>query len=338
MLLERKRLRLPSVAKLKKIKWGVAGCSKYLESAFLPSFDTLKKSKLVAVYGSDLNRAKSLSEKYGGESAFNDYEQFLKSDFEILYISSINSMHYKQVLAAARAGKNILCEKPLALTSEEAREMVQVCEENNVFLSINYKFRYHPLIKKTKELIAKGYLGKIVNCSASFNIDFPPGDNYRFNKNLSGGGALTDLGTHLFDLFRYLYGEFKIEKAVMDNVVYKSEVEDYATGILKFEHGGYGQINVSYNSMRSFNRIEITGQKGSICIDDLLGNRNGLAKMTINLFGEGKKAFRKRANEQLYLLRDIQKSYQLKNQPLITGKDGLINSELMEEFVKKSGE
>lgn len=319
----------------KKLKWGVAGCGRFAEQTFLPTLKLLRKSVCTSLYSHDINRAKQLAEKFGVEKYFNNYNEFLNSGIDAVYISSANADHYEQVIEAAKFHKHILCEKPLAMNYAQSEEMVKACEQNNVQLSVNYVYRFHPLIIKTKEIIDKLMLGKIVLINMSFNIDAPPGTNFRFTKSLSGGGALRDLGTHMIDLLRYFGGEITGISGVLDNVIYKSEVDDFACATVKFANGGYGFFNVSFNSKKSFNRIEVLGHKGAVSLDNLIGGRLMPAKLTIQLEGEAKKAFRKSGNKQLNLLRSVQKSF-LKNQtPKITGYDGSINMKIIEELESK---
>ena len=167
----------------KKIKWGIAGCGRFAEQSFLPAVRLTRRSSVTSLYSRDINRAKSLAEKFGVQNSFDNFDDFLKSDIDAVFVSSSNAHHYQQVIKAAKAGKNILCEKPLALTSAQAEEMVKVCKENNVLLAVNYVHRYHPLVIKAKELIVDQKLGKLVSIDVHFNIDFPPDDNFRFKKN-----------------------------------------------------------------------------------------------------------------------------------------------------------
>lgn len=320
---------------LSRLKWGVAGCGKFTESAFLPTLAKIPRNKLVSVYSGDIKRAQFIAEKFGAKNSYDNYNEFLKSDFDALYVGSVNSNHHWQVIEAAKAGKNILCEKPLAMNSKEAEEMVRVCEENNVLLSVNYVQRFHPIVIKAKEIIDKQMIGKLVSININFNIDYAPNDNFRFKKNLSGGGALRDLGTHLLDLMRYFGGEIKSINGVIDNVIYKSEVDDFAAAIVSFEKSGYGYFNVSYNNKKAFNRIEIVGYEGALSIENLIGVKVGSTKLTIMIDGEGKKAFRKRGNKFYFLLRSIHKSFLKNEQPLVTGYDGLINMRLMEDLERK---
>ena len=318
-----------------KLRWGIAGCGRYAEMSFIPTLLLLRKSELNSIFSRSAGRVKSLAEKFSVPNRYTDYDEFLKSDIDAVYISSANADHYEQVIKAARAGKHILCEKPLAVTSTQAEEMVRVCEENKVRFAVNYVLRFHPLISKAKELIESQMIGKLVSVNLNFNIDFPPGTNFRFNKSLSGGGALRDLGTHMIDLLRFFGGEIESIDGVIDEIVYKSEVDDFAAGIVKFKNSGYGYFNVSYNNKKAFNRIEILGHKGALSIEHLIGTKFVPSKLTILLDGEAKKAFRKRGHKLLNHLKFVQTSF-LKNEvPPVTGYDGLVNMKIMEELENK---
>ena len=323
------------IYKGKKIKWGVAGCGRFAENSFLPATKLLRKSSVFSLYSRDINRAKSLSEKFGVQNFFNNYDEFLKSDIDAVFIASPNAHHYEQVIKAAKAGKNIFCEKPIALNSAQAEEMVKVCKENNVLFAVNYVHRYHPLVVKAKELIMNQKLGKLVSISANFNIDFPPDNNFRFKKELSGGGALRDIGTHMIDLLRYFGGEIETIDGVVGNLIYQSEVDDFALGTVKFAKSGYGTFNVSYNNKKAFNRVEILCHKGAIAIDNLIGRKILAPKLTILMEDETRKSFRKRGNKMVFVLKSIQKSFLNNQTPHATGEDGLINLRLMEELEQK---
>lgn len=321
--------------KTKKLKWGIAGCGRFTENNFLPAIHQLRKSTVVSIFSNDVSRAKSIADKFAVRNSFSDYDEFLKSDIDAVYIGSANIHHYNQVIKAAAAGKHILCDKPMSLTSAEAEEMVKVCKDNNVQLAVNYVYRFHPLITKTKELLDSEFIGKLVSISLNFNIDFPPGANFRFVKEESGGGALRDLGTHMIDLLRFFGGEISGINGVVDNIIYTAPVDDFAAAIVKFENGGYGYFNVSFNSKKAFNRIDILGHKGSIGIENLIGGRLLAPKMIILKEGEANKAFVKRGNKLLFLLKSVQKSFVKNETPLVTGEDGFKNMKLMEQLESK---
>jgi predicted dehydrogenase len=316
----------------RKLKWGVAGCGNFTETLFLPALQLVQRSKLVSVFSHDLVRAQFIASKFGAVGSFNDFDLFLNSDIDSVYIAGTNANHYEFVLKSARAGKNILCERPLALNSDQAGEMVNTCKANNVMLIVNHLHRYHPLVQKAKELVDKQMLGKIVSISASYNLNLPPDNNFRFKKELSGGGVLRDLGSNMIDLLRFFGGEITEAKGFLDNVVYKSEVEDYATAIVKFEQGGYGYFSVSYDSKKASNRIEITGHNGSMSIETLFAKKNAASKLVIDLNGEGKKVFRKRLNKIVFMLRSVQRSF-IKHEYLNGSiADGIASLKIIEQL------
>lgn len=181
------KLRRPII---KKLRWGVAGLGRFAEFTFIPTLSLLRRSSLNSLFSNSPERAQSIADKFGVSHHFTDYDEFLKSDIDAVYISSANYHHHYQVIKAAKAGKHILCEKPIALNSVQAEEMVKTCEENNVRFAINYPIRFHPIITKAKELLDSQILGKLVSITVNYNIDYPPGTNFRFQKELSGGGAL----------------------------------------------------------------------------------------------------------------------------------------------------
>ena len=318
-----------------KLKWGVVGLGRFTEKTFLPSIQHLRKSKVISVCSHNLNRAKSIATNFGIPNFFDNYDEFLKSDVNAIYIASKNCDHYEQAIKAAQAGKHIFCEKPLALNSKQAEEMVIAAEKNNVLFAVNYVHNFHPLTIKAKELINTLKLGKIVSVQANFNIDFPPDNNFRFVKEKSGGGALRDLGTHTLNLLRYFGGEISDIEGFIDNIVYQSEVEDFASAIVKFQNGGYGYFNVSYNTKKAFNRLEIICHRGSIEIDNLIGRKIIGTKLSIIIDGEAKKSFRKGGNKMLFALKSVQDSFIKNQKPLVSGYDGLVNMKLMEELERK---
>lgn len=139
----------------------------------------------------------------------------------------------------------------------------------------------------------------------------------------------------MIDLLRYFGGEIKSIDGVVDNLIYQSEVDDFAIGTVKFVKNGYGTFNVSYNNKKAFNRIEILCHKGAISIENLIGRKLLAPKLTILLEDEAKKSFRKRGNKMSFVIKSIQKSFLNNTTPHATGEDGLINLRLMEELEQK---
>ena len=312
-----------------RLRWGIAGLGSFAEHSVIPAFRMVQKADITAVYSSSSVRAKAIADRYSIPAPFSSYEEFLASGIQAVYIGSANNDHHWQVIQAAKAGKHILCDKPLALTAAEAREMRDVCAAAGVQCAVNFVYRFHPLVMKAKELIEQGMIGKIISISADFQVNFTPNDNYRYKKE-SGGGALRDLGPHVLDVCRYLGGEVTRIDGYTAKMVYQTEVDDYAAGTIRFANGGTGNFSVAFCVPRGFNRIEIIGSKGSISVENIVARRLMAGKLTILLEGEYKKVFSKRANKLLRLLKSVNRSF-LKNEvPLVTIDDGVINMNMIE--------
>lgn len=319
----------------KRLKWGVSGCGNYTEEHFLPALQFVQRSKFVSVYSHDLHRAKEIATRFGAINSFDSYDEFLKSDIDSVYVSSANINHYEQVIKAAHAKKNILCELPISVSSEQAEKMILACEENKVHLIVNHLHRFHPQVHKVKELLEKQIVGKIISITASYHSDFPSENNFRTKKELSGGGVLRELGAQMIDLLRYFGGEIIETKSFLDNVIYKSEIEDFASGLVRFKHGGFGNFTVSYDCKKASNRIEVVGQNGAVIIENFFGKKNAVSKLIIDVNGESKKVFRKRLNKFVIMLRTVQKILIKNEQSPVTGKDSLENMRIIEEIERQ---
>ena len=324
----------PLKLKRKKLKWGIAGCGKFSENSVIPTLMKLSKSEIISIYSSDINRAKHLGDKIGAE-AFNDFHKFLQSDIDAVYIGSANSDHHWQAIESIKANKKVLCEKPLTLNSIQAKEILELSKNNKVPFGVNFAYRFHPLISKAKEIIDKQSIGKIIAINIHYMVDYSPNENFRFIKAKSGGGPLRDIGSHVIDLFRFFGGEIERIEGVLDNIVYKSEVEDFALGYAKFEKGGYGSFIVSFNAKKSSNRIQIIGYNGSIEIENVISQKIFPSKISIDLSGERKKAFYKRGDKILAALKSFQNSFLKNETPPVSAYDGYINIKLIEEIETK---
>ena len=125
-------------------------------------------------------------------------------------------------------------------------------------------------------------------------------------------------------------------KSYTDNIIYKSEVEDFVSAVIKFEKSGYGYFNASYDSKKPFIRAEVVGHNGSIGIDSYLDKKNLVSKLTIDLQGEARKVFRKRSNKITFMLRSVQRCFMRNRPAIVTGEDGLFNMKIIEEIEKQS--
>jgi len=336
MIVNTKKIKLTSPLP-RRLKWGVAGCAAYTEEFFLPALQLVQRSKLISVFCHDSNKSKEVASKFGAAKHFNNFDDFLQSDIDSVYLSSADVDQYEFVIKAAYSGKNILCELPLAVTFEQAEKMINVCKENKVFLIVNQIHRFHPQVQKAKELLEKHFVGNIISISASYHSDFPA-SYLKSKKEQTTFGVLREFGIQMIDLLRFFGGDITEAKAYLDNLIYNSDVEDYAAALLKFRECGYGSFSVSYDCKKMNNRVEVVGQNGSLIIENFFGKKNTISKLIIDVNGETRKVFRKRLNKFVIMLRSVQKTF-LKNElSLVYNQDILENLKVLEEIEKKAKE
>ena len=250
------------------VKWGILGSGKISQRNMIPAMQQAENVDIVACMDINENTAKDVAEKFSIPKYYTTEKELLEDEnVQVIYVATPVNMHAEHVIAAAKHGKHILCEKPMALTLQDCEQMLAVCKENNVSLAMGFMLRFHPHHLKAKELIDSGAIGQIVKARVQWNFMFPPGDNiWSHDPVRSGGGCLMDVGVHCIDLLRFLVGDIKEVSAIANNVVFDYPVEDASTLLLKFKNGAHGIIENSFavETKNSTNGVEIDGTKGVI--------------------------------------------------------------------------
>ena len=251
----------------KKIKWGVIGSGGIARRRTIPEGITkAPHAVLSAVYDPDTKANSEVAAQFGAV-AVESIEALLASDVDAVYIASPVNMHHSQVLAAAKAGKHILCEKSLGMNSAQVEEMIAACEKAGVLFSSGFMMRFIAQHRAVKEMIAQGHIGKPVYGRAQLSCWYPPIEGaWRQDPALGGGGSLVDMGSHCIDLLEMFFGKVKRVACFTANSVHGYASEDSALCTLFFESGAMGSVDVFFcipdNSSK--NILEIYGSKGSI--------------------------------------------------------------------------
>lgn len=254
----------------KRVGYAVVGLGSISKVAVLPAFAHSKKSKLVAVVSGDKEKARKFTKEFKASSAFtyDEFDDCLKDpEIEAVYIATPPGIHEKHVLAAARAGKHVLCEKPLAATVTQADNMVEACERCQVKFMTAYRKYFEPSTVTLKKMISNGELGRVDVIHTLFSEPHRFGDNsqaWLFSKKLSGGGPLTDLGVYCVNTCRWLVGEDPSTASAVtwahDPRRYK-EVEEGVAFRLDFPSGLILQGSSSYGAAFS-SFVHAHGEKG----------------------------------------------------------------------------
>ena len=228
--------------------------------------------ELVAIAGRDEGAVAEAAGRYGFEGYVTDWKQLVADDRVQLFDNSgPNNLHAEPSIAAAEAGKHVICEKPLGRNAEEAYETWRRVDAAGVKHLCAFNYRFVPAIRLARQMIEAGDLGELTHFRGSYLQEWGVVDDevWRFDKALAGSGALGDLGAHVIDLARYLVGE--IESVAATTATFKPgrEVDDAFESVVSFESGAVGTIEATRFATGRKNALtfEINGSKGSLAFD-----------------------------------------------------------------------
>jgi len=260
-----------------KVKLGVIGAGGIARRKTIPGMLAAPNIHLEAVM--DVAKIPEVAAQFGVAKAYERVEQVTTdADVQAVYIATPAHLHLEQIRACAEAGKHVLCEKPLTLTTAEAREAVAVCKANRVLLQEGYMMKFHGAHQAIRRLIEQGRLGKIVYIRAQLSCWYPPIPGaWRQDPAKGGGGSLIDMATHLYDLLDYFAGPIRRVVAFTGNLVQGYPSEDSATTLLELADGGHATVDTFFcvPDEASRTRLEIYGSRGSIFTEGTIGQSTG---------------------------------------------------------------
>ena len=263
-----------------KVRWGVIGAGGIADRRTIPGMMLCDNAELVAVMEINEELAEKCRAKWGCKKAYTTEADLLADpEIDAVYIASPVFLHAKQAMAAADAGKHILIEKPLAMTSEEGQKVVDYCKSKGVLIAAGLMMRFGAYVQAMKKAVAEGKIGKPVSGYAQFTCWYPdmPG-NWRQSKKNGGGGSMMDMGVHCIDLLQYILGtKVKDVAAFHDTLTFSYEVEDSSTVLLRMENGAQCVVQSNFNIPDDAAkwRIELFGDQGRLIGDTVIGQVDG---------------------------------------------------------------
>jgi predicted dehydrogenase len=247
-----------------ELRWGILSTATIARTKVIPGIQRAARCRVVAIASRDAARAADVARESGIPTAHGSYEALLADpDVDAVYIPLPNHLHMEWAIAAARAGKHVLCEKPLALTASDASRMIAAAEDAGLRLMEAFMYRLHPSWVAVRELIALGRIGRIVAVQSWFSYFNDDPANIR-NIREAGGGALYDIGCYSVNLSRMLFGgePTRVEASILRDP--QSGVDVLAAGLLEFE-GGLATFSCSIRA-EDDQRVHIYGTDGRISI------------------------------------------------------------------------
>ncbi|MCE3018752.1 MAG: Gfo/Idh/MocA family protein [Pirellula sp.] len=262
----------------KKLGVALVGLGSLSTNQIAPALQTSQHCRLAAVVTGTPAKEKQWADKYGiSTDHIYNYERFDKiaSDetVDIVYVVLPNSMHPEFTIRAARAGKHVLCEKPMANTAQECRQMIDACKQANRQLAIGYRCQFEPSHLKMMELARSNEIGTIKRIDAGVGFKIGEPAQWRLRQKLAGGGALMDVGIYALQACRYLTGEEPVSIIAQESktdAVKFAEVDESIAWMMSFASGTTAYCTTSYN-LNGLNQLTATGSDGFLRLDPAFG-------------------------------------------------------------------
>ena len=248
-----------------ELRWGMLGSSGWADHTFAPAIARARDNLLVAVLGSTTKGAQRFAGRHGLDAAYADLPALLAHPgLDAVWVATPPDLHRAQVIAALKAGKHVLCEKPMAVTVADCKAMTRAAEHSGRVLRIGFNNRAHPQLQKLAAAIAKGRYGEALEAHVQVYHPYPSAPaKWRQNQRRSGGWALGDLGTHLLDVLRWLMNaDATTASGVLSNRCWGFKTDDHAAVSVRFKNGAIGSITAATGAAGGAPRVEFYGTKG----------------------------------------------------------------------------
>jgi 1,5-anhydro-D-fructose reductase (1,5-anhydro-D-mannitol-forming) len=320
------------------VGWAVVGTGNIAERGIAPHIQELAESELVAVVSRDQSRADEFARRHGARRACASYEAMLADpEVQVVSIHTPNALHAEQVVAAARAGKHVLCDKPLAPSAAEAERALEECRRAGVKLGINFQTRHHACFLEAHRLISAGTLGEVKLVQIEVSNGGSPLRGWRAAPGLAGLGAINNIGVHAYDLLRFLLGSEVMEVGVLTDVGRRPELEVMALALLRFANGTMAYVNANQAYPLNQPEIDVYGSSGRITASNVTRPwADGEMRVTT---ADGEKVSQE-TSQDCYrrVIDDFNHAVMGNREPHAAGEDGLRSVELTDAMARSARE
>ena len=251
------------------MNWLVIGIGDITRKRVIPAIEAEPRSALHSVVTRDVRKA----EAYPGVRAYRDLAEALgDAAVDAVYVASPVALHAEQTIASLRVGKHVLCEKPVAMNYAQAESMAAAARASGRLLGVSYYRRLYPKLRRTKELIAEGAIGKPLLVQAAYHGWLESEERgWLRDPAMAGGGPLFDVGSHRIDACNFLFGRPEQAMGLTSNVLHGLKVEDSATVLMEYAGGVHGVVDVRWNSRIGRDEFRVVGVEGEISLTPLNG-------------------------------------------------------------------
>jgi 1,5-anhydro-D-fructose reductase (1,5-anhydro-D-mannitol-forming) len=252
-----------------EVRWGIIGSGDVAQHKGGPALYNVEGSRLVAVMSRRAEKAADFARRHGAERHYDSVEgQLADEEVNAVYVATPPASHLEITAAAARAGKHVLCEKPMAMSTGECEEMIRPCREGGVRLRIAYYRRFFPVVERMKDLVERGAIVEVVRARAQTANPYAPREGgeraWLKDPSVAGGGFMTDVGVHRLDLLVHFLGLPREVAAFVDTLSLDVAVDDSSSVLMRFENGGHATAEFNWNVGASIDEFELCGTEGRI--------------------------------------------------------------------------
>jgi len=323
----------------RKNGWGLIGTGRIADDRVLPAINAHAGNQLVGIVSRDQGRADVFAKKFGAQHAYTSYDHLLSNpDVTVVAVHTPNSQHAEQVIAAARAGKHVFCDKPMATSVADAERMVRECEKAGVKLAVNFHNRFMPCFIETRRIIASGEIGEVNLVQLEASPGARPGGRlatWRVDPGMAGLGTTMSIGVHVYDILRYLLSsEITMVSAFFDTR--RNVMEETNLSLFRFVNGALAQLSVHEKSPLPHNAFVVYGSKGRLTGRGLTRSRSGGVLEIATADGKTRTIDFPETNAHAACVAGFSDVLLGKDVPFASGTDGLRSVQLTDAMAKSA--
>ena len=320
------------------VRWGLIGASTIARQFVIDAIRNQPEGEIGAVMSASPERAASYARDNAIPQAVSSLDALLGADIDAVYISTTNELHLEQALAAAKAGKHVWCEKPLALSTGDARKIVAACRDAGVVMATNHHLRCAGSHRAMRQAVADGRIGKPIAARVFHAVYLPEHlQGWRLDRPDAGGGVVLDITVHDADTLRFVLGDDPVEVTAFTQAagMAGNGLEDGVMSVFRFKSGVIAQTHDAFTIGYAGTGFEVHGTEGSLIARDVMTQKPVGSVMLRRAEGEEALSF---DSEDLYTyaLRAFHAAVRGEGQPAATGEDGVWSLAAAEAVLKSA--
>jgi 1,5-anhydro-D-fructose reductase (1,5-anhydro-D-mannitol-forming) len=310
-----------------ELQWALIGASDIAKTRMIKAINTQPDSRVTAVFSSNADRAKAYAAENKIPKAYDSLKGLLGDpQIDVVYISTTNDLHRDHAFAAAAAGKHILCEKPIALSLDDARQMVQRAESANLVFGTNHHLRNAVTHRTLRKLVKEGAIGKPLAARVFHAVYLPPRlQGWRLSRPEAGGGVILDITVHDTDTLRFVL-DLEVEDVIARSAsqgLAQGGMEDAVMGVMYFRDDVLAQFHDAFTIKHAPTGLEIHGSEGSLFAVNVM-TQDPVGRIVLRRDSE-ESEIKLDPPEDLYAhaVRHFNQAVRTGTQPFATGEDGV---------------